>query len=347
MGRGPAAQPVVVVATVDADARVTVRERVPLADAFGAFPRLAALRSGGVVVAWRDGRSGSRRARVRVATFDGRRFASAPRTAGTDAAQISLAARGSGAAVAWVGALRPRIRKTRLSVPRARPRPLTVRALDSRGLPTGAGSVVARDVDATTRLAGAPDGRVVAAWVRPQRIRPYPGEERGDAPPPSAYVDPVAFTRQVLPRVLPARPIGGASTFPAGLPSVAFAGPGRAVAALRTSVRGGVPAFDVVSAGSDAGGPWSNPQPVAHLGFSRFDPLVVAPGSGPVVVYSALVPVGGAPRWTVAASDASGPQALGTTSAGDGRGITVARSGERVLVAWPSATGGVEVAERG
>lgn len=326
---------------------MTVRERVPLADAFGAFPRLAALRSGGVVVAWRDGRSGSRRARVRVATFDGRRFASAPRTAGTDAAQISLAARGSGAAVAWVGALRPRIRKTRLSVPRARPRPLTVRALDSRGLPTGAGSVVARDVDATTRLAGAPDGRVVAAWVRPQRIRPYPGEERGDAPPPSAYVDPVAFTRQVLPRVLPARPIGGASTFPAGLPSVAFAGPGRAVAALRTSVRGGVPAFDVVSAGSDAGGPWSNPQPVAHLGFSRFDPLVVAPGSGPVVVYSALVPVGGAPRWTVAASDASGPQALGTTSAGDGRGITVARSGERVLVAWPSATGGVEVAERG
>ncbi|MEA2154992.1 MAG: hypothetical protein QOE11_1132, partial [Solirubrobacteraceae bacterium] len=266
---------------------------------------------------------------------------------GSGAAQIALAARGSGAAVGWVGALRPRIRKSRASVARARPRPLTVRSLDARGLPRAPATVVARDVDATARLAGAPDGRLVASWVRPQKILPFPGDDRGDAPPPGAYVNPVAFTRQVLPRLLPARPLGPPQQIAVGVPSVAFDGAGHAVAAFRVSHTGGIPAFDALMAGSDAGGPWSSPKLVADLGFSRFEPLVVAPASGPVVVYTALVAAAGPPRWTVAASGPAGPQVLGITTAGDGRGVAVGRSGQRVLVAWPSATGAVQVAEQG
>ncbi len=337
----------VVVATADAGARLTVRERVPVVSATSAFPRLATLPSGAVVVAWRDGRSGSRRARVRVATFDGERFASAPRTVGTDAAQVVLAARGAGAAVGWVSAQRPRIRKTRLSVPRAQPRTLTVRALDARGRPAGGATVAGRDVDATARFAGAPDGRLVASWVRPQKIRPYPNEDRGDAPPPSAYVNPVAFTRQVLPRLLPARPLGGPARFAVGIPSVAFDGPAHAVAAFRASVTGGIPAFDALTAAAVAGGPWSSPQLVSHLGFSRFDPVVVAPASGPVVVSTAAIQVPGPPNWAVTASGPAGPQLLGTTTAGDGRGLAVARSAERVLVAWRSSAGGVQISEQG
>jgi hypothetical protein len=335
----------IVVATADAGAHLTVRERVPVSNGSSAFPRLAVLRSGAVVLAWRDGRGA--RARVRVATFDGDRFVRSPRTAGIGAAQVALVARGSGAAVGWVGALRPRIRKSRVSVARARPRPLTVRSLDARGLPSGPAAVVARDVDATARLAGAPDGRLVASWVRPQKILPFPGDERGDAPPPSAFVNPVAFTREVLPRLLPARPLGTPQQIAVGVPSVALDAAGHAVAAFRVAHTGGIPAFDALTAGSDAGGPWTSPRLVAQLGFSRFEPVVVAPAAGPVVVYSALVPAAGPPRWTVAASGPAGPQVLGITTAGDGRGIAVGRSAGRVLVAWPSASGGVQVAEQG
>jgi|GEM_PF-6782832 len=335
----------IVVATADAGAHLTVRERVPVANAFSAFPRLAVLRSGAVAVAWRDGRG--TRSRVRAATFDGDRFSSAPRTVGTDAAQIAVAARGSGAAVGWVATQRPRIRTSRLGVPRARPRPLTIRALDARGLPSGRATVVARDVDAKARLAGAPGGRLVATWVRPQKIRPYPGEDRGDAPPPSAYINSVAFTREVRPRLLPSRPLSAPGQIALGIPSVALTG-GGAVAALRVSGLGVPPAFDALTASSDDGGPWPAPQLVAHLGFTGLDPVVVAPASGPVVVYTAFFPAAaGAPRWAVGASGPAGPQVLGTTTAANGRGIAVSRAGERVLVAWPSVTGGVQVAEQG
>jgi hypothetical protein len=49
----------------------------------------------------------------------------------------------------------------------------------------------------------------------------------------------------------------------------------------------------------------------------------------------------------VTAADAGGMHALGITTGGDGRGVAVARAADRVLVAWPSATGGVQVAEQG
>ena len=339
----------IVIATAAPGGDLAVRARMAVTNASSAFPRLALLRSGAVVVAWRDGRSGSRRARVRVATIDGNRFASAPRTAGTGGAtQIVLAARGAGAAVGWVSRHRSLPRKTRLSVRRVAPRTLTIRLLDARGLPAGDATIAGRDIGATARLAGAPDGRLVASWLRPQKIRPYPGEDEGAAPPPTAYINQAAFTRQVLPRLLPARPLPVPSGIAGSVPSVAFDAAGHAVAALSgTAVPNTGPAYDALTAGSTAGGPWSSPQLVAHLGFSRFNPVVVAPASGPVVVYSALLQAPGAPSWAVGASDASGPQVLGATSAGDGRGIAVARAGERVLVAWPSATGGVDVAERG
>jgi hypothetical protein len=231
-------------------------------------------------------------------------------------------------------------------VPRALPRTLTVRSLDAHGLPTGAAVRVGSDVGATARLAGAPDGRVVASWMRPQKIRSYAGEDRGDAPPPSAYIAPRAFTRQLLPRLAPARPLGGPSEIAAGVPSVGFDGPGHAVAALRASAPAVGPAYDARLSGSAGGGPWSSSRLVAHLGFSRLDPVVTVPSPGDaVVVYTALIPAPGTPVWSVGAADATGTQALGVTNAGDGRGIAVARAADRVLVAWPSA-GGVQVAER-
>lgn len=337
----------IVVATADSRARLSVRERVPVAHGAGAFPRLALLRNGAVAVAWRDGRTSSS-ARVRVATFDGRRFAGAPRTVGTDAAQISLAAGGEGAAVSWISAQRFLPRKTKQSPRRVAPRRLTVQPLDARGLPRGPAIIAARDAGATGRLTGAPDGRVVAAWLRPQTIGRFPGEDSGAEPPSSAIVQPVAFTRELLPSLRPARPVGTAGGIAGGLASVAFDGPGHTITALRaTAVPGAGPDYVALSATATDGGPWSVPQIVAPLGFTLFDPVVVAPASGPLVVSTAAAPTG-APRWTVAATPVGGtPQAIGTTSASNGRGIAVARGGDRVLVAWPSLTGGVEVAEQG
>jgi hypothetical protein len=333
----------VVVATVDANADLTVRERVPVANGSAAFPRLAVLHEDTIVLAWRDGRT-SARARVRVATFEGTRFTRAPRTVATDVAQVVLAARGGGATLGWISGHRSLPRKTKLSVRRTAPHTLTVVQLDRRGRPAGRATVAGHDVGATARLAGSPDGRLVASWLRPQKITPYPGEDTGSPPPQSAFVNPVAFTRQVLPRLLPARPLVSAGQVPGSVPTVAFDAPGNAVAAWRAAnPPGGGPFFDALTVSAAGGGPWAAPRLVAHLGFSRFDPVVVAPGGGPVVVTTGLVPGTGTPRWTVTAN----AQALGVTSASDGRGAAVARGGERVLVAWPSPTGGVEVAEQG
>lgn len=228
------------------------------------------------------------------------------------------------------------------------PRTLTVVALDARGAPAGRQMTVGRDVGSSARLAGAPDGRLVASWVRPQQIRPYPGEDRGDAPPADAYVAPLAFTRQVFPRLRPARPVGGPSNIGAGAPSVTFQEGDRAVMAVRASMPGVGPAYDVVAAGSGAAGPWSALRLVAHLGFSRMDPVAVAPAEGDVViVYTTLTASVGTPAsWTVAASTSTGTVPLGATMASDGRGVAVASARGRVLVAWPAGDG-VQIAERG
>jgi hypothetical protein len=340
-------RPAVVVATGDLGGALKVRRRLAVADAFAASPRLTRLRSGAVVVAWRDGRFRARSS-VRVATIDGDRFATAPLTVGRDAAQVVLAARGAGATIGWTSTYRLRPGSARGSMRRAMPRTLTVRALGAGGLPTGPATTVGRDVSTTVRLAGAPDGRLVASWVRPQQIRPYPGEDHGAAPPPEAYVAPLAFTRQLLPHARPPRPLGGPGEIPAGAPSVAFDDGDHAVAAVRVATPRAGPAFDVVTAGARAGGPWTSTSLIAHLGFSGMDPVAAAPAAGDVViVYTALVAgVGTAPSWTIAATDASGAHPLGITTASDGRGVAVARASARVLVAWP-AGGRVQVAERG
>ena len=337
----------VVVATADGAGRLTVRRRLALANGFSASPRLAVLRSGAIVLAWRDGRT-SARARVRAATIDASGRVGAPRTVGTNAAQVVIAARGAGATIGWTSAHRSAPQKTRLSVRRPLPRTLTVRSLDARGLPADAAAIAGRDVGPAARLAGAPDGRLVASWLRPQKIRPYAGEDEGDAPPPAAIVPALAFTRELLPRPIAARPLGLPGQLSVGVPTVAFDGAAGAVAAVRRAApdANAGPAFDAVLARSTAGGPWSAPQTVAHLGFSNYDPVVVAPPSGTLVVSTALLPGPGAPRWAVTASGARAPQILGAPSGSDGRRIAVARSGSGVLVAWPSTTGGVEVAEQ-
>jgi hypothetical protein len=336
----------VVVATADSGGGLTVRERVPVTSATSAFPRLAVLSSDVIELAWRDGRRG-KGSRVRVAAIDGDHFAGAPRTAGTNATQIILAARGAGASVGWTSPLHSIRRAGRSGTPRALPRTLTVRSLDGHGRPTGTAAKVGSDVGATARLAGAPDGRLVASWLRPQKVLPFAGDLQGDPPPPSAIVAPLAFTRQVLPRTLPARPLGSAGAIPAGVPSIALDATGQAVAAMRVSPPNVGPAFDAVAAGSTGGGPWSGTRLVAHLGFSNFDPVAVAtPSDGAVIVSTALVAAPGTPLWTVEAADATGVHAVGTTNGGDGRGLAVARAGSRVLIAWPTAAG-VQVSERG
>jgi hypothetical protein len=323
----------VLVATGPVGGALTVRQRFPVADAFAASPRLARLSGGRVVVAWRDGKFRAP-SRVRVATISRDHFETGPRTAGTDAATIVLTARGAGAAVGWTSTFRAR--KGAGPARRALPRTLTIRALDSGGVPTGAATIAGRDVGTIARLAGAPDGRLVASWVRPQQT----------AASPSATVAPLAFTRQILPRLLPARPLGGPNQIAGGPPSVAFDGADHAVAALRVSAPAVGPAFDAVVADSRAGAPWSTPRLVAHLGFTRMDPVAAAPVAGDVVlVYTAIAGFNGPPAWAVVATDAAGTHGLGTTTGSDGRGVTVARAPGRVLVAWLDA-GRVQVAER-
>ena len=184
-------------------------------------------------------------------------------------------------------------------------------------------------------------------WARPTQIRPYAGEDRGVVPPPDAYVFPRAFTRQVLPALRPARP-AGADEVAQGPPSVAFDGPDHALTVVRAAGRDAGPLFDALGAGgSSSGGQWSDPRPVAHLGFTGLDPIALAPASGDaVVVYTALDPTISAPRWIVAATDSSGAHPLGTTTGDDGRSATATTAGGRVLVAWDDGDA-VQVAERG
>jgi hypothetical protein len=336
----------VVVASGPLGGKLAVRRRFAIANAYSASPRLARLSNGTVVVAWRDGTFRAP-ARVRVARFDGDRLGGGPWTVGRDAAQVELAARGSSASVGWTSSYHVRPGTHAGSPRRALPRTLTVASLDRRGAPAGRPVIVGRDVGAVARLAGASDGRLVASWARPTQIRPYAGEDRGVAPPPGAYVFPRAFTRQVLPALRPARPVGGADQVAQGPPSVAFDGPDHALTVVRAAGQAAGPLYDALGAGSSAGGPWSDPLPVAHLGFTRLDPIALAPAPGDaVVVYTALDPTIGAPRWIVAATDAAGAHRLGTTTGDDGRSATATGAGARVLVAWDDG-GQIQVAERG
>jgi hypothetical protein len=335
----------VVLATGRAGGTIGVLRRLPVRNAFSASPRLARLRSGAVVLAWHDGRG--RRSRVRVATLGGSRFTSGPRTVGTDAAQVVLAAHAGGATVGWTGSYRGRQKSTPKGVPRARPRRMTIVSLDASGAPTSAARTIARDVDATVHLAGAPDGRLVASWLRPQKILPFPGEARGDGPPLNAYVPAAAFTRQVLPRPRPARPVPVAGQIALGPPGVALLSGDRAALAVRANAPGGAGInFGIFAASSRAGGPWSDVHPIAQLGFSRMDPVVVRlAAQDPIIVYTAASVAPGTPRYSVSVDDATGTQILGTTPGLDGRGVGVASTRGRALVAWLDGTG-VQVAER-
>jgi hypothetical protein len=259
-----------------------------------------------------------------------------------------LAARGASATVGWTSAYHVRPGTHPGSSRRALPRTLTLQSLDRRGVPAGRPVIAGRDVGAVARLAGDADGRLVASWARPTQIRPFAGEDRGIAPPRDAYVYPRAFTRQILPKPRPARPVGGAEQVAQGPPSVAFDGPDHALTVLRAAPRDAGPLFSVLAAGASSGGPWSDARPVASVGFTREDPIALAPAPGDgVVVYTALDPtINAPPRWIVAATDASGAHRLGTTAVSDGRGATAAQAGAHVLVAWNDGDQ-VQLAERG
>ncbi len=328
-----------VVAIGDLGAKLAVRARIAVGDAYAASPRLVRMSNDAVVLAWRDG-SYRRGSRVRITRIDGNRLAFAPRTVGRDVGQVVVSARGSGAVVGWTSAYHVRPGTKAGSLRRAAPRTLTVVPLNYTARP-GTRVIIGRNVGGSVRLAGASDGRVVASWVRPQ-------QDRLNGSLLVVAVSQQAFTRQILPRALPARPVGGSDEVAAGPPSVAFVGSEEAVTVLRAGEPRGAAFFDLLGAQATDGGPWSAPQRIAGLGFTRMEPVVVRAAAGEgAVVYTALDPtINAPPRWIVAANDATGAHRLGTTDAGDGRGATVAAARGRVLVAWTDGDG-TQIAERG
>jgi hypothetical protein len=304
--------------------------RFAVGDGFAARPRLVALRSGAILLAYRDAPP-SAPARLRVVLRPARadRFG-APRTVATRASGLALARSGAGAVVAW-------------PAPRTRGRAgrtLYALRLDGHGRPRGAPVVISHAAAGTeVRLAGSPDGQSIVSWQAPRQA--------GGA----------LFTRMFEPSLRPARPL----TPPVGM---AFGGPaavamglsGRALATA-TSLGGQPTGLRVVGARSAFGGPWTDAQELSaqatpSAGSPR--PLLFASGEGVVLWMQARQQPGAATYDVQLARRAPGqagfaaPEVLsGGAPADQVTGMLVATGGERVLVAWPAPAGGMLAVERG
>jgi hypothetical protein len=299
--------------------------RFAVANAF-AFPRLVVLRSGAVLLAFRDAPPRlAARLRVALRPASGGRFG-APRTLATHASRLALAAPGENAVVAW-------------STPPPRTgadRTLFALRLDDRGRACGAPVVISHAADAEVRLAGSVDGFWIVSWLRPRAAgRPL-----------------ALFTRAFEQSLRPARPVQPPVGTVFGAPAaVSMAISGRALATATTLGAGGVSVF---AARSIFGGPWTDhqeltAQPCPVIGDPRpvlfGQPLVLwtQPREQPgAVVYDVLVArrlghVAFAPPELLSAG-APGGQA---------GGLVVAMGGEHVLVAWPAPGGGLLAVERG
>jgi hypothetical protein len=304
--------------------------RIAVGNGFSAFPRLVVLRSGAVLLAFRDAPLPRRMARLRVAVRSaaGDRFG-APGTVATRVTSLALAATGDGALLAWsTPAPRPRADRT-----------LFAQRLDGRGRPTGGALTVARAAGSEVRLAGSADGRAMVSWVRPRR----PGR-------PLAL-----FTRELERSLARARPLlspvgivfGGAGAVTMGIS-------GRALAAATALGPGGVRVF---AARSAFGAAWSDLQelsiqPAPVVGDPR--PVLLPSGEALVAwtqpraqpgepVYDVLVAQRPAGQVAFAA-----PQPLtANLPGGQANGLLAATDGGRVLVAWAAPGGGLLAVERG
>jgi hypothetical protein len=308
-----------------------VVRRVAVGNAFLAFPRLVVLRSGAVLFAFRDARlpRGTARLRVALRPASGGRFGP-PRAVATGAANLALAASGSGAVMAW-------------SAPpagRGAARALYALRLDGHGWARGAAALISPSVGAAAiRLAGSPDGQSIVSWEGPGR---YAGAR---------------FTRMVEPSLHLARPLPAPVGTPfGGAAAVTMGVSGRALAAATALGAGGVRVF----AGRSAfGGPWTDrqeltAQPAPVLGSPR--PVLLASGEA-LVLWLAPRAQPGPPVYDVllarrapAQAAFAPPEAVSGSATGDrANGLVVATGGEHILVAWPAPApaGGMLAAERG
>lgn len=312
--------------------------RFPVQNAFSAAPRLATLRSGAVLLAFRDGRHGSRRARLRVAVrpAGSNRFRD-PRTVAEGAGGVALAAAGEGAVVAWPTAL-PRGRRDRT---------LYARRLGAAGSAVGRRLLVSRAAAGEVRVAGAPDGRWMVSWIRPGR--------GGDRPP-------ALFTRPMSPGIRPARPLVAPSGRPVGRrPAALLLTQGAEALAAATTFSLDPFGFGVFTARSLYGGVWTRRQDFAAPGTGMVgDPRLLSASGEALAVWSTAVPPSTASppaRFVtydvLAARRAPGsrafdpPQRLGgDLVALNGSGVVAVAAGDRALVAWPAPAGGLAVVER-
>lgn len=290
----------------------------PAGSGFAASPRLAVLRSGTVLLAYRDaprgGTSGLRLRTVRAGEGLGR-----ARTVATRVSQVALAAAGGGAVLAWTRSATGRV-----------PRAAYGLRLGREGAPRERAFLITRDAGRTLRLAGGPDGRSLASWMRPARGTRAAG----------------AFTRSLRPVLRPARPLGAPGLRPRDAATLSAGPDGHALAALPAF--GDDPfGFRVLAARSRMGGVWTGVRPLGAPSAMGGTPRpVLAPGGEELVAWTTARTQPGPVAYDVLISGAGGTTALGTTSSPDGRGLAVGHAGARVLVAWPMV-GGLALAERG
>jgi hypothetical protein len=322
--------PVVAVVAAPSGGHFGAVRRVAVGNGFAAFPRLAVLRSGTVLLAFRDAPlpRGTARLRVRARPAATGLF-EAPRTVATDVSRLAVAATGDGALLAW-------------STPAPRggvDRALYARPLDGRGRPRASRMAISHRAGAEVRLAGSPDGRAIVSWVRPGF---------GDVPR-------TLFTRELERSLQPARPL----RTPVGVAfaraaAVTIGAGGRALAAAM----GAGPGVHVFAARSALGGPWREAQeltarPAPVLSSPR--PVLLASGEA-LVLWMQLSADPGPPGFPVLvarqdpadAAFAAPRPVSGVVPGGRATGLVVATGGEHVLVAWPGPTtgGGMIVVER-
>jgi hypothetical protein len=304
--------------------------RIAVGNGFSAFPRLAVLRSGAVLLAFRDAPLPRGRARLRVALrpAGGDRFG-APGTVARRVAALALAATGDGAALAWsTPAPKPRAART-----------LYALLLDRRAHPRARPLPISQAAGAEVRLAGSPGGASIASWIRPR-----------------AAGRPIAlFTREFERSLEPARPVlAPVGTAFGGAAAVTVGASGRALAAATALGPGGVRVF---AARSAVGAAWSDlqelsVQPTPVVGDPR--PVLLARGEALVVWTQPRVQPGGPVYDVLVAQRPAGqvafaaPQSLtGNLPGGQAAGLLAATGGSRVLVAWAAPGGGLLAVERG
>jgi len=319
----------IVVATGRAGGTLRVVSEIAVGRAASAFPRLAVLTTGRVLLAYRDDlrRIGSR---VPVLAPG----AGTPQTLAHGVSALAFGAAGDLGVVVWLDRTVYGADKRRV---------LRAVRVGARGFAAERSYIVSRDAGSTPRVAGGADGRAIASWLRPGRW-----DSRGQV-----LRAPAAFTRSLWPVLRQAQPLvppdGG---IPTGAADVDLAGDATAAAALR--IIGGPGGFGVVGAVSHSGGVWTRRMSMAAGSAMNGSVTAVALGARRSLTVWAMARLQLGPAtydvW-LAERDANGTivgdQVLNVPyTHGDGRGVAVAHAGTRDLIAYAAPQGGFAIAER-